>query len=307
MIRVEDIWKSYGTNQVLKGLSLNVFKGTTMVILGRSGVGKSVLLRQLIGIDTPDKGSIWINGSCITALKEKEKLKVLKDVGMLFQSSALFDSMTVGENVAFYMRQHREIHGEVYGDANGTKKLSEKEIKERVLNALHQVGLDGYEDKMPAELSGGQKRRAALARLIIYRPKILLFDEPTTGLDPITASTINKLISSTVKSLDATAIVVTHDLNSALEVGDYFALHHEGKIAYVDEKQAFLQRGDTLVRTYLEHAIVPPHFQSLIQTFSDHSQKCQHGPSPGAVDHDDEKLVQENYTNMLNDLKEMKP
>lgn len=257
MIRAENVWKSYGSNQVLKGLTLDVPLHATVVILGRSGAGKSVLLRQIMGLDTPDEGSIWIGDTCISTLQGKAKQRSLLDVGMLFQSSALFDSMTVGENVAFHLKQNGELHED--------RRVTPKEIQERVALALSQVGLDDYQDKLPSELSGGQKRRAALARLIIYHPKVLLFDEPTTGLDPITANNINELIATTVRKLGATAIVVTHDLNSALEVGDYFALHHEGKIAYVDEKRAFLQKGDTLVRSYLEHAIVPPQFQELIQ------------------------------------------
>lgn len=249
MISVKDVWKTYGQQEVLKGLSLFVPRETTMVILGRSGTGKSVLLRQIIGLEQPDRGAIWIDGKCLTHGSPAHRRAVLKDVGMLFQSSALFDSLTVGENVAFYLQQHKS--------EAAFQKLNAKTLASLVDHALELVGLPGYAKKMPAQLSGGQKRRAALARLIIYEPRILLFDEPTTGLDPITAMQINSLIAETVHRLKATAILVTHDLNCALTVGDYFALHHEGKIAYVDEKQAFLQKDDTLVRTFLEQAMLP--------------------------------------------------
>lgn len=243
MIIVKNLYKSYGSLQVLKGLNLEVYDGETLVILGRSGVGKSVLLRQIIGIESPDKGSIEINGINITALSQAKRFNVVKGMGMLFQGSALFDSLTVGENTAFYLRQHEE-------------DLPEEEIKKRVSKALDMVGLSGKENTMPSDLSGGMRKRAALARLIVYRPQIILYDEPTTGLDPITAQQINKLINETQKELKATSIVVTHDIRSAVEVGDRLAFHYDGKIIHIAPKDEFLKINDPLLRDFFENAIL---------------------------------------------------
>lgn len=180
MIVVHDVWKSYGSLQVLKGLNLTIYEGETVVILGRSGVGKSVLLKQIIGIERPEQGTIEVGGIRISDLSTYQRLQAAKSMGMLFQGSALFDSMNVGENIAFYLRQH-EPH------------LGEKEIQRRVAEALKMVGLEGVQKKMPSDLSGGMRKRAALARVVVYRPLIVLYDEPTTGLDPITAMQINEL------------------------------------------------------------------------------------------------------------------
>lgn len=243
MIVVKNLYKSYGKLQVLKGLNLEVYDGETLVILGRSGVGKSVLLRQIIGIEAPDKGSIEINGIKITSLSQSERYKVIKGMGMLFQGAALFDSLNVGENTAFYLRQHEA-------------ELSEDEIQKRVAKSLEMVGLSGNQNNMPSDLSGGMRKRAALARLIIYRPKIVLYDEPTTGLDPITAQQINKLINETQKELKATSIVVTHDIRSAMEVGDRLAFHYDGKIIHVASKEEFLKIDDPLLHDFFENAIL---------------------------------------------------
>jgi phospholipid/cholesterol/gamma-HCH transport system ATP-binding protein len=243
MIIVKDLYKSYGKLKVLKGLNLEIFDGETLVILGRSGVGKSVLLRQIIGIENPDKGYIELNGVKITSLNSSQRLKMAKNMGMLFQGAALFDSMTVGENTAFYLRQHE-------------RDLSEEEIQNRVAKALEMVGLDGKQNSMPSDLSGGMRKRAALARLVIYRPNIILYDEPTTGLDPITAQQINELINATKKELSATSIVVTHDIHSALEVGDRMAFHHEGKILHVAPKAEFFKIDDPLLHEFFKNAVV---------------------------------------------------
>lgn len=240
VIKVHDLWKSYGNLQVLKGLNLEIFDGETIVILGRSGVGKSVLLRQLIGIEKPDKGFVEVDGQNLSILSPVDRFKITKGMGMLFQGSALFDSMTVGENTAFYLREHET-------------KLSEKEIRERVTEALKMVGLEGSEEKMPADLSGGMRKRAALARVIIYRPRIVLYDEPTTGLDPITAEHINELIVKTQKELHPTSVVVTHDIRSAIHVGDRLAFHHDGKIIHVAPKNEFLKIDDPLLHDFLKN------------------------------------------------------
>lgn len=241
MIEVKELWKSYNGNQVLKGLNLSVKEGETLVILGRSGCGKSVLLRHILGIEKPDKGEVTVDGLHISQLKESALYQAIREMGMLFQASALFDSLTVGENAAFYLKQHR-----LYKD---------KKIKELVAEALNMVGLEGKQDVMPGDLSGGMRKRAALARLIVYRPKVLLYDEPTTGLDPITAMQINDLIVQIQNELNATSIVVTHDICSAFHVADRIALNHDGKIVYITPKEEFTKIDDPLVQTFLKNAI----------------------------------------------------
>lgn len=240
MIKVRDLWKRYGKLQVMAGLDLDINTGETLVILGPSGIGKSVLLKHLIGITKPDAGTIDIDDMRITDLSGSEQYKSLKHMGMLFQGGALFDSMNVEENTAFYLHQH--------GDPKTSKHYTKKEIADRVAEALEMVGLGGTQKKMPSELSGGMRKRAALARLIVYRPSILLYDEPTTGLDPIIAMQINELIVKTQKELKATSIVVTHDMFSALYVGDRLALIRDGKIAHIAEPEPFLKIDDPLIR-----------------------------------------------------------
>lgn len=243
MIHVHEVWKKYGKLEVLKGLSLDIFDGETLVILGRSGVGKSVLLKQIIGLEAPDKGYIEVDGTRVTDLTSRTIRPQLKPMGMLFQGAALFDSLDVGQNTAFYLLQHQP-------------DLSHTEVQDRVAHALKMVGLEGIERKMPSELSGGMRKRAALARLIVYRPQIILYDEPTTGLDPITSMQINDLINQTKQELNATSIVVTHDIRSALEVGDRLAFHSEGKIAQIAPKSEFLQIDDPLLHDFFTNAII---------------------------------------------------
>lgn len=226
---------------VLNEFDLEIKTGETLVILGRSGVGKSVFLKHVIGLEKPDSGTLEIDGVLISDLKGPALYEAIRNTGMLFQGGALFDSMTVIENTSFYLDQHDSI--------------DPKEIEERALKALEMVGLKGTENKMPSELSGGMKKRAALARLIVYRPQILLYDEPTTGLDPIHASQISDLIVQTQKELKATSVVVTHDIASALTVADRIAVLHEGKIIFIGDKQALIQSKEELIRNFLEKAI----------------------------------------------------
>ncbi len=232
MIRIQNLWKRYGKLDVLKGLNLEAHGGEILVILGRSGVGKSVLLRHIIGIEKPDRGSIEVDGIDITKLSKNQIYHAVRNMGMLFQGSALFDSMNIEENTGFYLKQH--------GDHVAKKKLSKDAIKKKVTEALEMVGLEGTEQKMPSDLSGGMRKRAGLARLIVYRPSILLYDEPTTGLDPITAQQINELIVKTQNELKGTSIIVTHDIHSALFMADKLALHQDGQIVHVAEPDAFM-------------------------------------------------------------------
>ena len=239
MIDIYDLWKKYQDNQVLKGLNLQVKTGETLVILGRSGVGKSVLLKHIICITQPDQGYIEVDGIRISHLQGEKRYEATRHMGMLFQGSALFDSMNIEENISFYLKQH--------GDLNTGKSYAKSEIQDRVAEALDMVDLAGVQNKMPSDLSGGMKKRAALARLIVYRPKYLFYDEPTTGLDPITAMQINESIVQIQEKLEATSVVVTHDMISSLFVGDRLALHKDGQIAYIDKPEAFLQIDDPII------------------------------------------------------------
>lgn len=243
MIHVHDVWKKYGNLEVLKGLSVDIFDGETLVILGRSGVGKSVLLKQIIGLESPDKGYVEVDGKVVTDLTLTTTRPGLKRMGMLFQGSALFDSMDVGDNTAFYLRQHYP-------------HLPPDEVEDRIHAALKMVGLSDTERKLPSELSGGMRKRAALARLIVYRPEIILYDEPTTGLDPITSMQINELINKTKEELKATSIVVTHDICSALTVGDRLAFHYAGKIAQIAPKKDFLKIQDPLLQDFFNNSVI---------------------------------------------------
>lgn len=243
-ILLSHLFKSYNHHRVISDLNLEVYEGETLAILGRSGVGKSVLLRLIMGIEKPDRGSIEINGVNTVPLKHQALYSALQEMGMLFQASALFDSMNVRDNTAFYLIEHL--------DPLTQRRLKADEIQERVKEALDLVGMKGSEDKMPSELSGGMRKRVALARLIVYRPKILLYDEPTTGLDPITAHQINALILRIQKELKATSLVVTHDMSVAMTVADRIALNDEGKILYIAKKEEFVKHEDPKIREFYQ-------------------------------------------------------
>lgn len=245
MINIKNLWKRYGKIEVLTGLDLEVRQGEILVILGRSGVGKSVLLKHIIGLEKPDLGSIDVGGVTITSLKKNQIYNAVKNMGMLFQGSALFDSMTIEENTAFYLNQH--------GDPITGKPFPAHVIKQKVQEALAMVGLEGTENKWPSDLSGGMRKRAGLARLIVYRPKILLYDEPTTGLDPITSQQINELIVKTQNELKGTSIVVTHDIPSALYMADRLALHQDGRIVHVAEPKTFMEFDNPMIRLLKEN------------------------------------------------------
>lgn len=216
MIRLVDLHKSFGKQKVLGGIDLQIEEGKTTVIIGQSGGGKSVLLKHIIGLLRPDSGQVLIDGTDMAKLGESKLNEIRKNFGMLFQEAALFDSMTVGENVAFPLREHT--------------RMKEKEIRETVAERLHSVGLTGVEEKMPSELSGGMRKRVGLARAIALHPQIVLFDEPTTGLDPVMTEAINRLIIDTQKKFNLTCVVISHDIQSIFEIGDRIAMLYEGKI-----------------------------------------------------------------------------
>ena len=238
MIRIRGLSKKLGRKQVLEGLDLDIPTGLTIVIMGRSGTGKSVLLKHIIGLMKPDAGTIEVDGEMMTGVPDHELNEVRKRFGMLFQGAALFDSLTVGENIALPLREHTQ--------------LSQTEIRDRVAERLAWVGLSGVEEMKPASLSGGMRKRVGLARAIAMDPAYILYDEPTTGLDPIMSDVINKLIRSLQKRIGVTSIVVTHDLHSAWHVGDRLALLHEGKVVFTGTPSEAKETSDERVRQFIE-------------------------------------------------------
>ena len=216
MIEVRGLRKSFKGREVLKGLNLAMATGTTTVILGGSGSGKTVLMKHLIGLLQPDEGEVLVDGECISNISGSELARVRRKFGMVFQAAALFDSMTVFENVAFPLREH-------------TKK-KESEIARIVHEKLDIVGLKDIDERFPAELSGGMKKRVGLARAIALEPKIVLYDEPTTGLDPITTDYVDEMILSAKKQLGVTSVVISHDIGSAMNIADHIAFLYEGQI-----------------------------------------------------------------------------
>ena len=244
MITIRNLSKKFEGKTVLDDLTLQIEEGETMVIMGCSGCGKSVLLKLIIGLLKPDKGEIWIDGEEITQLTEKQMDHVRKKFGMVFQSSALFDSLTVGENVGFCLSRYTD--------------MSRSQIARIVAEKLEMVGLDGIENLMPAELSGGMKKRVSLARAISMGPKIILYDEPTTGLDPIRAEEINQLIAKLHDRLEVTSIVVTHDMKSAFHVATRMAMLHDKKIVAVGTAEEFRQTTQPIVRQFVDIASFSP-------------------------------------------------
>ncbi|HHY87141.1 MAG TPA: ABC transporter ATP-binding protein [Verrucomicrobia bacterium] len=238
MIEVRHLNKSFGSNRILEDVNFSIAKGESIVIIGRSGGGKSVLLKHLIGLLKPDSGQVLVDQEDITAMNERELLRVRRRFGMLFQNAALFDSLTVAENVAFAFRRNRE--------------MSRKEIEEKVADVLDLVDLPGTQNKKPAELSGGMRKRVGLARAIIYRPEILLYDEPTTGLDPIVADSIDQLMLRIRDRLKATSVVVTHDMRSARRVGQRILLLHNRRIYASGTPDEIFGSTDPVVRKFID-------------------------------------------------------
>lgn len=238
MIDVTDLHKTLGVQKVLSGITLNIARGQTHVILGRSGCGKSVLLKHLVGLLQPDSGKIEIDGEDIANFQERQLGRIRKKVGILFQSGALFDSMSAAENIAFPLREA------------GLK--DEEIIRQKVAEALEMVDLGGEQEKMPENLSGGMRKRLGLARTIVSRPACILYDEPTTGLDPIATDSINRLIRRLQKRLQATSVVVTHDMKTAFHTADRIAFLHEGRIYFNGTPKELLAAKDPILVDFIE-------------------------------------------------------
>lgn len=238
VIQVRGLSKSFGSNSILDNVSFEIEKGQSVVIIGRSGGGKSVLLKHVIGLLKPDNGQVLIEGEDITRMNERELLRVRHKFGMVFQGAALFDSMTVAENVAFAFRRERSI--------------PPAEVRQRVTQVLETVGLPGTENKKPSELSGGMRKRVGLARAIIYQPQILLYDEPTTGLDPIMSDSIDHLILRVRDRLDATSLVVTHDMRSARRLGQTILMLHDRRIYAAGTPDEIFGSTDPVVRQFVD-------------------------------------------------------
>lgn len=238
MIKIRDLAKKLGSKPVLAGVDLDIPTGCTLVVLGRSGTGKSVLLKHIIGLMKPDAGTIEVDGAMVTGVGELELNEVRKRFGMLFQGAALFDSMTVGENVALPLREHT--------------RMSAADVRSRVAERLEWVGLPGIEDMKPASLSGGMRKRVGLARAIAMDPAYILYDEPTTGLDPIMSDVINKLIRALQKRIGVTSIVVTHDMHSAWHVGDRMAMLHEGRVVFAGTPGEARESTDPRVKHFID-------------------------------------------------------
>lgn len=243
MIKLENVSMYFRGNQVLHDINLEVPQGEIMVIIGPSGSGKSTLLRLIVGLLKPTSGKIWINGQEISRLSEDNLNKLRLRIGMVFQYSALFDSMTVGENVAFGLREHTD--------------MSEEEIGKVVRRKLRMVGLFGKENLMPNELSGGMKKRVSLARAIAINPEILLYDEPTAGLDPIMSGKIDRLITSTRRIMGVTSVVVTHQMSSAFNIADRIAMIHEGHIIEVGTVGQIKASENTIVQQFINGLKTP--------------------------------------------------
>ncbi len=237
MIEIKDLKKSFGDNEVLRGVNLTIDKGITLVVIGRSGCGKSVLLKHIIGLLKPDSGEIFIEGHNITKMKEKEIYELRKKFGFLFQGAALFDSMNVEENIGLALKENTN--------------LSQAQIKDIVAQKLELVGLPDTQKMKPSDLSGGMKKRVSLARSLSTDPEYILYDEPTTGLDPVMSDQIDDLIRNLSEKLKVTSVVVTHDIFSVYDVADSVAMMHDGKIYFHGTPKELTETNDQLIRDFL--------------------------------------------------------
>jgi phospholipid/cholesterol/gamma-HCH transport system ATP-binding protein len=237
VIEFQDLHKAFGAKRVLEGFSLQVRDGETMVIIGYSGSGKSVALKHIVGLLHPDAGEVIVDGQAVSTLDRDGLTLVRQSIGYVFQFAALFDSLSVADNVALGLRR---------------RGLDDEEIEERVHEALALVDLSGTDERFPAELSGGMRKRVGIARAIALRPRYILYDEPTTGLDPVTSAVIDRLMVRTREHLGVTGIVVTHDMRSAYTVGDRIAMLYEGKVRQVSTVEAIQQTDDPVVRQFIE-------------------------------------------------------
>lgn len=237
-MRVRGVEKTYGTHKVLQGVDVDILRGAINVIIGASGSGKTVLLRQLTRLEQPDAGHIWVDDVDIVPLGDVELLPIRRKFGVVFQMSALFDSMNVFDNVAFPLREH--------------KKFSSRELKERVMQSLASLGVDHAVQKMPAELSGGMRKRVAVARALVLEPQILFYDEPTTGLDPVTARTVDELIEEAKERFGVTSVVISHDMTSVFHIAERIHLLHKGHMEAGGTPQELVKNTNPVVKEFLQ-------------------------------------------------------
>jgi phospholipid/cholesterol/gamma-HCH transport system ATP-binding protein len=238
MIQLKNVYKAFGPKRVLEGFTLDVPEGETMVIIGYSGTGKSVAIKHIVGLLEPDSGEVWVDGANVPELSRRELYALRARIGYVFQFAALFDSYTIGENVSMGLRKQGE--------------LDEREIAQRVDEALDLVDLPGVKDRYPAELSGGMRKRVGIARAIAIRPKYILYDEPTTGLDPVTSAVIDQLMVRMREKLHVTGIVITHDMRSAYTVGTRIAMLYEGRVRWEGTIDEIKRTDDPVVRQFIE-------------------------------------------------------
>jgi phospholipid/cholesterol/gamma-HCH transport system ATP-binding protein len=239
MIEIKNLHKSFGSNKVLQGVNLDIDTGETLVIIGRSGCGKSVLIKHIVGLLYPDEGHVKVEGKTVDEMSMKELYELRTKFGFLFQGSALFDSMTVEENISLPLEESK-------------KKFSNSEIEKKVAEKLEMVGMSGVQKLKPAELSGGMRKRVGLARALITEPDYIFYDEPTTGLDPIMSDSIDELIKELTDKLNSTSIVVTHDMYSVKNVADRVAMMHEGKIHFSGTPTELLSSKDPIIKEFIQ-------------------------------------------------------